>query len=271
MAVKPGPGSALVTGASSGIGYELAKRFARDGHDLVLVARSRGRLAEVGRELGASAGIKVKLIPKDLSRPGSAREVFDELVRESIPVRFLVNCAGFGIWGSFVETDPAAEREMTQLNMVTLTELTRLALKEMLLRKEGRILNVASTAAFQPGPRMAVYYATKAYVLSFSEALADELAGTGVTVATLCPGPTRTGFGGRARMEGTHLFRLGAMDAAAVAEAGYRGLMKGRGVIVPGLRNKLLALSVRLSPRKVVTAIVRWLNEEGASPRRTAR
>jgi short-subunit dehydrogenase len=208
----------------------------------------------------------VKVIAKDLSRPRSAEEVFEELGRESISVRILVNCAGFGASGFFTETDPAAEREMMQLNMVTLTELTRLALKEMLPRREGRILNVASTAAFQPGPRMAVYYATKAYVLSFSEALANELAGTGVTVTTLCPGPTRTGFGARATMEGTRLFRMGLMDAAAVADAGYNGLMKGRGVIVPGLQNKLLALSVRLSPRKVVAAIVRWLNEERASP-----
>jgi len=259
--------SVLVTGASSGIGYELAKRFARDRHDLVLVARSGERLAEIGKELGGSAGVEVRVVPKDLSRPGAAQEVFDELRREAIPVHILVNCAGFGTAGLFVESDPSAEREMMQLNMVALTELTRLALKEMLPRRAGRILNVASTAAFQPGPRMAVYYATKAYVLSFSEGLANELSGSGVTVTTLCPGPTRTGFGSRARMEGTRLFRAGVMDAAAVAEAGYRGLMNGRGVIIPGLPNKLLALSVRISPRRVVAAIVRWLNEEGASPR----
>ena len=260
--------SVLVTGASSGIGYELARRFARDRHDLVLVARSAERLAEIGRELGGSAGVKVKVVAKDLSRPGAARELFDELRREGIAIRVLVNCAGFGTTGPFVEADPGAEREMIQLNMVALTELTRLALQEMVPRREGRILNVASTAAFQPGPRMAVYYATKAYVLFFSEALKSELAGAGVTVTTLCPGPTRTGFGARANMEGSRLFRLGAMDAASVAEAGYRGLMKGRGLVVPGLGNKLLALSVRVSPRWAVTAIVRWLNEDGGKPRR---
>jgi len=132
----------------------------------------------------------------------------------------------------------------------------------MIRRGEGRILNVASTAAFQPGPRMSVYYATKAYVLSFSEALSNELGGTGVTVSTLCPGPTRTGFGGRARMERARVYRTGVMDAAAVAEAGYRGLKKGRAVIIPGLRNKLMALAARLGPRRLVVAVARWTNEE---------
>jgi short-subunit dehydrogenase len=255
-------GSVLVTGATSGIGHALAKRFARDGHHLVLVARSRERLEQVGRELGGPAGRAPKLIPKDLSRPGAAEEIFDELRRASIPIGVLVNCAGFGAYGPFVETDLAAEREMMQLNMVALTELTKLAVREMIRRGEGRVLNVASTAAFQPGPRMAVYYASKAYVLSFSEALANELAGTGVTVTALCPGPTRTGFGGRAKMEGARLFRAGVMDAAAVAEAGYRGLEKGKTVIVPGLRNRLIALAARLGPRRLVVAVARWLNEE---------
>jgi len=254
--------SVLVTGATSGIGYALAKRFARDGHDLVLVARSRERLEEIGRELGGPAGSAPKLIPKDLSRPGAAEEIFDELRRASIPIGVLANCAGFGTYGPFAKTDIAAEREMMQVNMVALSELTKLAVREMIRRGEGRILNVASTAAFQPGPRMAVYYATKAYVLSFSEALANELAGTGGTVSILCPGPTRTGFGGRARMEGARLFRAGVMDAAAVAEAGYRGLMKGKTVIVPGLRNKLMALAACLGPRRLVVAVARWFNEE---------
>lgn len=254
----------LVTGASSGIGRELAKRFARDHHDLVLVARSRDRLEAIGAELGGSAGGAVKVIPKDLSRPGTCAEIFDELRRDSIEVGVLLNCAGFGVFGPFVETDLAAEREMMQLNMVALTELTRLAAREMVRRGSGRILNVASTAAFQPGPRMAVYYATKAYVLSLSGALAHELAGSGVTVSTLCPGPTWTGFGGRAKMEGARVYRAGVMEAAAVADAGYRGLMKGRAVIIPGFRNKLLALSARLGPRKLVTAIAGWMNEESA-------
>jgi short-subunit dehydrogenase len=260
--VTPGGGIVLVTGASSGIGYELAKLFARDGHDLVLVARSREKLEAIGRELKDATGVAVRLIPKDLSRPRAAEEVFDELTRESIRIRVLVNCAGFGTYGAFAETDIAAEREMMQLNVVALTELTKLAVRDMVHRGDGRILNVASTAAFQPGPRMAVYYATKAYVLSFSEALANELHGTGVTVSTLCPGPTRTGFGDRAKMEDARVYRTGVMDAAAVAKAGYRGLKRAETVIIPGLRNKLVALAARLGPRKVVVAITRWMNEE---------
>jgi len=255
-------GRVLVTGASSGIGYELAKRFARDGHDLVLVARSREKLEAIGKELIGTAGVQVKRIAKDLSRPRAAEETFDELTRESIPIEVLVNCAGFGTYGAFAETDIVAEREMIQLNVVALTELTKLAVRAMVRRGNGRVLNVASTAAFQPGPRMAVYYATKAYVLSFSEALANELDGTGVAVSTLCPGPTRTGFGVRARMEGARVYKTGVMDAAAAAEAGYHGLKNGKAVIIPGLRNKLIALAARLAPRKLVIATTRWMNEQ---------
>src|SRR2546427_504294 len=250
----------LMTGASSGIGFELAKRFARDGHSLVLVARSAERLEEVAKELKTS----VTPIARDLSRPGSAAELFAGLRTRSIEIEILVNCAGFGASGWFAQTDLEVEREMMQLNMISLTELTKLALPDMIRRRAGRILNVASTAAFQPGPRMAVYYASKSYVLSFSEALANELAGTGVTVTTLCPGPTYTGFGKRAGIDGANVFRAGVMSAEAVADAGYRGLMKGKGLVIPGLRNKLLAASVRFSPRKLVTAITRWMNEERA-------
>ena len=231
---------------------------------MVLVARSRERLEEIGKELSDSTGAAVRLISKDLSRPGSSAEIFAELRGEAVEIEILVNCAGFGTSGMFADTDAQVEREMMQVNMIALTDLTKLALRDMIRRRAGRILNVASTAAFQPGPRMAVYYATKAYVLSFSEALSNELAGTGVTVSALCPGPTRTRFGSRAKIEGANVFRAGVMGADAVGDAAYRGLMKGRSVIIPGLRNKLLALSARLGPRKLVVAIARWMNEERA-------
>jgi len=256
--------SVLITGASSGIGFELAKRFARDRHRLVLVASSSERLAEAGKALRDAAGASPALIVKDLSRPGAAAEIFAELRAQSIEIGILVNCAGFGASGFFAQTDAALERDMMQLNMVALTQITKLALPDMLRRRDGCILNVASTAAFQPGPRMAVYYATKAYVLSFSEALANELDGSGVTVTTLCPGPTRSRFGNRAGIEGANVFRWGVMSAEAVSAAGYEGLMKGRRLVIPGLRNRLLAASVRVSPRRLVTAITRWLNEESA-------
>ncbi len=258
-------GTVLVTGGSSGIGYELAKRFARAGHDLVLVARNQKGLEECGAELTASTTAHVTLIAKDLAKPGTAQEIFDELQRASIEIAVLVNCAGVGRGGAYVETDSAGDVEMLRVNVVALTELTKLAAQAMVHRGRGSILNVASTAAFQPGPRMAVYAATKAYVLSLSEALASELADSGVTISTLCPGPTRTAFARRATMESARVFRAGVMDATVVAEAGYRGLMKGQIRIIPGVRYKMWALSVRFAPRALVTAVVGWLN---AAPRR---
>lgn len=254
----------LITGASSGIGLELAKRFARDGHPLILVGSSAERLAEAAKALGDAARVAPSLFVKDLARPGSAAELFGEVRARSMEIGTLVNCAGFGTSGLFAQTDAALERDMMQLNMVTLTELTKLVLPDMLRRRSGRILNVASTAAFQPGPRMAVYYASKAYVLSFSEALANELAGTGVTVTTLCPGPTYSRFGKRAGIEDANVFRMGVMSAEAVSDAGYAGLMKGRRLIIPGVRNRLLATSARFGPRRLVTAITRWMNEDSA-------
>jgi len=190
--------TALITGATSGIGLELASLAAQDRHDLVLVARQRERLESVGRGLAEEYGVRVSVLPKDLSDPSTPPQIGRDLAARGIAVDVLVNNAGFGVYGLFAETEIDRELEMIQVNVVALTHLTKLILAGMLARRLGRILNVASTAAFQPGPLMAVYYATKAYVLSFSEALANETAGTGVTVTTLCPGPTPTGFAERA-------------------------------------------------------------------------
>jgi len=255
--------TALVTGASSGIGYELAKLFARDGYGLVLVARDRQRLVRTADEFNRSFGIDVRIIAKDLSSPTAAEEILKELQQSSVRIDVLVNNAGYGVYGPFAETDSAEELGMIQTNLVSLTQLTKELLTPMVKRGSGKILNVASTAAFQPGPLMAVYYASKAYLLSFSEALANELQGSGVTVTVLCPGPTVTEFQKRARMERSkHFSWAGPLNADRVARIGYRGMMKGKTVVIPGLINKLLAFSVRFSPRKMVTWIVRRMQEE---------
>jgi hypothetical protein len=260
--MSPGP-IALVTGASGGLGEEFARLFAADGHDLVLVSRDAARLNALKDDLAARHGVRVDALPLDLSRPGAAESVRASLGPRAEEVGFLINNAGFGTFGPFASLDAATELAEIQLNVVTLTHLTRLFLPDMLARKRGRILNVASTAAFQAGPLMAVYYATKAYVLSFSEALANELKGSGVTVTCLCPGPTRTRFMERAGMGESRLYtsRAVMMEAAAVARKGYRALLKGRTLVIPGALNKLLAFSVRLGPRKASAAVVRSLLE----------
>lgn len=252
--------TALITGASGGIGRELAELFAQDRWDLVLVARSADKLADVARNLEERRAVRCLHVPADLTDPGAPAAILRAVAERGLAVDALVNNAGFGLRGAFVETDFEREREMIQLNVVALTHLTKLVLPGMLARGSGRILNVASLAGFTPGPGMAVYYATKAYVLSFSEALADELRGTGVTVTALCPGPTRTGFQAGARMEGVRLLKSPlVMDAATVARAGHDGLRCGKTIVIPGLANKLLAQSIRFTPRALVTRIVRKL------------
>src|SRR6266568_282065 len=253
---------ALITGASEGIGRELAKCFAGHKHHLILVARSEEKLKRLAGEISTAHGVCGSSIVQDLSDPDGAPNVRKRVQELSLAVDFLVNNAGVGTYGLFAETDLERELRMMQLNMVSLTALTKLFLPEMLKRRQGRILNVASTAAFQPGPLMAVYYASKAYVLSFSEALANELRGTGVNVTALCPGPTESGFQKRANMEDSKLFSgRKIMDAATVARAGYRGLMAGKTVVIPGIRNRLLVETIRFSPRSMVTQIVRNMQE----------
>ena len=253
--------TALVTGASGGIGEELARLLAADRHDLVLVARSRDKLARLAEELGSKHNVGARVIAKDLSDPAAPREIFDETEGAGVAVDVLVNNAGFGSYGPFAETDARKELELLQVNVVALTHLTKLFLPAMIGRGRGRVMQVASTAAFQPGPLMAVYYASKAYVLSFSEALANECEGTGVTVTALCPGPTETGFVAAAGMEKSKLFEANVMDARTVAEAGYRGMLDGRAVVIPGFRNSLMARAVGFAPRGLVTKIVRRVQE----------
>lgn len=250
----------LITGASAGIGFELALRFAREGYRLILVSRSRERLAKIAALVKEKHGGESLILPKDLTQPGSARQLFLELQSHGIDVDILVNNAGVGMYGFFKDADAKQLSDMIHLNMTSLTELTRLFVDSMIVKKNGKILNVASTAAFQPGPLMAVYYATKAYVLSFSEALANELKGTGVTVSVLCPGPTESEFQQVSGMQNVRIFKAGVMmRAAPVADAGYRGLMAGKTVILPGLMNKITPLGARLFPRNFLTSIVRYV------------
>jgi len=252
----------LITGASSGIGYEMAKLFAKDKHDLVLVARSGPKLVEFADQLEREYGVSVRTVPLDLSRPEAPQELFDDLSEARLTVDILANNAAYGKYGNFAEIALEESLGQIQLNITALTHLTRLFLVPMLARGSGKILNVASTAAFQPGPLMAVYYATKAYVLSFSEALESELRGTGVTVTCLCPGPTVTSFQTRAGVSNSRLFQqFGPMEAKTVAQDGYRALMNGKSVKISGAKNWLVAESVRFGPRKMVTAISRWATE----------
>lgn len=251
----------LITGASGGIGLELARLYALEGARLVLVARSEGKLAEIKTELESKYREEVIVKAKDLSDAKQAESLYEELTASGIEVDVLVNNAGFGLRGKFVETELDEELEMIDLNVRTLTQLTKMFVRGMVRRGNGQILNVASTAAFQPGPLMAVYYATKAYVLSFTEALANELAGTGVTASTLCPGPTRTGFGDRADMGGTKLFEGRMMSAEDVAKAALEGMKRGKTVIIPGAMNRTLAGASKIMPRKLVLSITRSMQE----------
>lgn len=253
---------ALVTGASGGIGLELAKLFAADRHDLVLVARSTDKLEAIAREFSAKHGIRARVFTADLSDPSACDRLYEAVRAEGLVVDTLVNNAGFGGYGDFWQTDLEHETRMMNLNVVSLVRLTKLFLRDMVRERRGRVLNVASTAAFQPGPLMAIYYATKAFVLSFSEAIADEARGTGVTVTALCPGPTDTGFRAAAGMKKSMLFSKHLnLPAGIVARQGYDGMKKGKTIVIPGFRNRLVATLVRFAPRKNVVRAVRKVQE----------
>jgi uncharacterized protein len=251
--------TALVTGASSGIGLEICRALAEQGCDLILVARSEAKLTEFARELGGQHPINAKALAADLTQPGAAQQIYDRLTSQGTRIDALVNNAGFGAHGAFAALPLQRQLDMIAVNITSLTALTRLFLPDMLTRRAGKILNVASTAAFQPGPNMAVYYASKSYVLSFSEALAEELTGSGVSVTCLCPGPTKTAFASGAEMEGSLLFRLLPSDARSVAHLGVDAMLAGKRLVVPGVLNKIMAFSTRVTPRPVILKIVKQL------------
>ncbi len=249
--------TALITGATAGIGHALAECFARGGHDLVLVARGESRLEEIATELSEDYDIEVTIIPADLSDPEMPEAIFDTATEDG-PVEYLVNNAGFGVNGPFVENDLATELEMIQVNVASVVALTKFFLQDMVERDSGRIMNVSSIAAFQAVPNMGVYAASKAFVLSFTEAVAFELRKSKVTVTALCPGATSTEFMERADFEGHRLMESGLvpmMSPAKVAVQGYRAMMKGKAIVVPGLGNKLGVHSTRIASRKIAAAV----------------
>jgi len=250
----------LITGASSGIGLELARCFAADKCRLVLVARNTGGLETLADELRRAHGIQALVLPADLARPEAPDHVIIELQRANVTVDVLVNNAGFGAHGDFAELPLARQLEMIQVNITALTELSGLLLPGMIERKRGGVLNVGSVAGFEPGPGMAIYFATKAYVLSFTEALAEELAGTGLTVTALCPGPTTTNFGNVARGSKERRFKSPKMSAEAVARIGHRAFRRGRVLCVPGLANHFLIFLTRITPRSFQRKIVKFFN-----------
>ena len=255
--------AALITGASNGIGFEMAKIFAVKDINLVLVARRKDKLDELKRELEAKHKVWVYTIGKDLALPGATKEIFDEVKANSLSIDYLVNNAGFGDFGPFAESDWNKQEQMINLNITTLAHFTRLFLPDMICRGGGKILNVASTASFQPGPMMSVYYATKAFVLSFSEAVNDEVRKNGITITALCPGPTKSGFQGAAAMEGSKLLeRIDLATSKEVAEYGYKAMMKGRAVAIHGFKNSIMANSVRFAPRALVVKVTRKIQEK---------
>jgi len=250
--------TALITGASNGIGLELARIHASKGGDLVLVARSKDKLDELKSELENQFGITVYTIGKDLSAINAAQEVYEETNKQNIPIDFLINNAGFGNFGMFTDTDWNKELQMINLNMTTLTLFTKLYLQDMVKRRKGHIMNVASTAAFQSGPTMAIYSATKAYVLSFTEALSNEVKDKGVKITALCPGATQTGFDTAAGMQDSLLFKGKKLPSAKdVAEYGYNAMINGKTVAIHGILNYIMANSIRFTPRALVLLIAR--------------
>ena len=256
----PNP-TALITGASGGIGELLARKLAAGGHDVVLVARSRPQLEALAHELEEQHGVAAHVIAADLSDPAAAEQLYAQATARNLPVDILVNNAGFGSAGAFLDLDLAGQLQMIQVNIASLVTLSHSFGRGMRVRGSGRILNIASTAGFQPGPYMATYYATKAFVISFSVALAHELRGSGVSVTCHCPGPTNTSFAERAGIQASRLFQTAKVATARdVADDAYRAMMAGRRLVVHGALNRFGAASVRLMPLGLVTSVVASLN-----------
>jgi uncharacterized protein len=252
----------LITGASGGIGYELAKIFAKNGHDLILIARSADKMYALSEQLRTEHGVRVAAFARDLSDLNQVYELYHAIQQEGVFVDFLINNAGFGDYGFFAESSWDKTYRMIQLNISSLTYLTHLFLQDMKKNGRGRIMNVASTAAFQPGPLMSVYYATKSYVLFFSEALYNELAKDDITVTTLCPGPTESGFQNEANLHESRLVKGKRLPSAAtVAEYGFMAMMQGKRLAIPGLMNKVMVTMIRFTPRWLVLKVVRWMQD----------
>jgi len=250
----------LITGASSGIGMGLAKLFAADGSDLVLVARREDRLNELAEELKSEHGIEVHVLPKDLSKKTSPKEIFNHLKKEKIEIDVLVNNAGFGSRGMVSELDTDLQVDMVQVNVAALTHLTSLFLPGIIERGQGGILNVGSLAGFQPGPNLAVYFATKAYVLSFTEALAEEISNPNIKISCFAPGPVKTEFGEKSDLENSLLFKVSLMDLEPAVKAGYEGFRKGKTIVIPGLKQQIVPFLNRFTPRLIVRKIAKKLN-----------
>ena len=256
--------TALITGASGGIGLELAKIHASNKNDLVIVARSTTKLAHLKVELESEFGVSVLSIPKDLSIPDAAQEVYDTVVEKEIEVEYLINNAGIGDFGLYHETSWEKEETMINLNILALTQLTKLFGSDMVKRGHGHIMNISSTAAFQPGPLMTVYYATKHYVQAYSEALYEEWKEFGVSVTALCPGATESGFSESADAEDSKLFKGKKLPSSCeVAEYGYKAMMKGEMTAIHGAMNTIMAKSARFVPKKMVLKMVRKIQEKG--------
>jgi len=252
----------LITGASSGIGYEMAKVFAEHGHNLILTARSESKLRELKASVESQFKIQAEVIPADLSKPDGSQKLFQAVQSKGLSVDILINNAGFGDHGFFHESNLEKDKEMVQVNITTLIELTYLFLPSMLKARSGKIMNVASTAAFQPGPFMSVYYATKAFVLFFSEGLCEELDDTGVSVTVLCPGPTKSGFHEVANLKDVSLLDATPMATSLqVAAYGYKALMRDQAVAIPGVMNNVMATLVRFVPRGIVRKLVKKLQQ----------